>query len=737
MIDQGSGRADSVGVQRSRHDIVLIDDRHYILATSTLADDRHLVLKQGDTFALFDPHGDIKPVGLAEEGIYHRGTRHLSASMLSLGSSRPLFLSSTVREDNSVLTVDLTNAAMPGDGQLLVPHGALHVSRSKFLWQGVCYETITTRNFGLAPVRLSLLLEFDADFADLFEVRGSRRSRHGERLEPEVGGATVRLRYRGLDRVVRATELRFDPPPHTLTAESAEFEMTLEPAEGSSIHVVVGCSLAESPCILMPQRAREEATHALDSTASRWSRIDTSNEQLDDWLQRSLADLRMMITETEAGSYPYAGVPWYSTPFGRDGIFTALECLWVNPSLAAGVLSFLAAHQAGEHDASEDAEPGKILHEMRDGEMAALHEIPFGRYYGTVDATPLFVALAGAYYRRTGDLELIDRIWSNLERALRWIDESGDLDGDGFVEYARKSGDGLVQQGWKDSNDSVFDAQGRLATAPIALCEVQGYVYMAKRGAAEICRARGEHETAERLDREATALRERFERAFWSDELGSYALALDGGKRPCAVRASNAGHCLWSGIAAPSRARRVGALLLSDRFFSGWGIRTLARTEPRYNPISYHNGTIWPHDNAVIAAGLSRYGLRNAVARVFGGLFDASVFVDLHRMPELFCGFPRRKGEGPTLYPVACSPQSWSAAAAFQLLQSLLGLEIDAPRRRVLFHRPMLPDTIRNMSIRDLRVGEATLDLDLHRHRYEVGIDIADRRGEVEVIVRK
>jgi glycogen debranching enzyme len=366
--------------------------------------------------------------------------------------------------------------------------------------------------------------------------------------------------------------------------------------------------------------------------------------------------------------------------------------------------------------------------------MAALNEIPFGRYYGSVDATPLFVMLAGAYYQRTNDLEYIRNLWPHIQAALDWIDLYGDPDGDGFVEYARHSAKGLSVQGWRDSFDAVFHADGALAEGPVALAEVQGYVYAAKRAAAELAVHLGRNDHAAGLLEEAEALRARFEEVFWCDELSIYAMALDGEKRPCRVCCSTAGHLLFSGIASPARAERVARTLLSDDAFSGWGIRTVGTKERRYNPMSYHNGSVWPHDNAIIAAGLSRYGLIDEMQKVTTALFDASVFVDLHRMPELFCGFTRRMGEGPTLYPVACAPQAWAAAVAFSILQSMLGLRIDAPHRQVRFVRAVMPESVKEIQIRNLRVGDASVDLSLERFARDVAIELIRREGNIEVI---
>ncbi|HEX2228518.1 MAG TPA: amylo-alpha-1,6-glucosidase [Candidatus Binatia bacterium] len=715
-------------------DVIRLTDQYYIAAPSS-ATEQARVLKHGDSFAIFDPHGDIRQTGLGEQGIYHQGTRYLSHLVFNLGSTLPFLLSSTVQRDNLLLTVDLTNPDVYGKETIVLRRGDLHIFRGKFVWQATCYEWLRMTNYGLLPVEINFSFQFDSDFADIFEVRGVKRAKRGTRLDTEVGAQNVVLAYRGLDSVVRRTEISFDPAPASLTSTEAFFSTVLT-SKKDEIYCLAYSFQADSCQAARRSRATAlaQAKEALNSLRTEECKISTSNQEFNGWLERSLSDLHMMFTETPFGAYPYAGVPWFSTAFGRDGIITAMQFLLVNPLVARGVLRYLAAGQANKLIPEKDAEPGKILHETRRGEMAALQEIPFDCYYGSTDATPLFIMLAGAYFERTADLEFIESIWPNILRALDWIDIHGDTDNDGFVETMRHSKQGLVQQGWKDSWDSVSHADGSLPEFPLALCEVQGYVYAARLAAARLASALGNAGKAEELMAKAQFLKERFNDVFWCEDLSTYAIALDRAKRPCKIKASNAGHCLFTGIASDEYARRVAQTLLNEGSFSGWGIRTLDASEVRYNPMAYHNGSVWPHDNSLIAAGFARYGLKEEVNTIMASLFSSSLFFELQRLPELFCGFPRREGVGPTLYPVACSPQAWAAGSVFLLLQTCLGLSVDAGQSTVYFTSPSLPDLVEEVRIKDLRVGASYVDLVVDRSFRGVGVQ--RREGGVNVVLR-
>jgi glycogen debranching enzyme len=706
-----------------------------IKATTSLIDRALRNLKHGHAFAVLDSFGDIGSVADTPEGVFYRDTRHLSRSLLTVNGLRPLLLSSTAHDDKTAISVDLTNPDMECDGAWL-PRDTIFIERTKFLWRGSLYERIGLRNYDVMARRIRLELTFDADFRDLFEVRGmERKSRGSSRFATRDSG--IEFSYSGLDTVQRKTFLRFSPKPSRVAGKTVSFDVSLAPREQASFFAVYDCEgrpARELNTFAAAYRSLRRERSRLTRSAAR---IESSNHVFNEVIGRATSDLYMLATPSANGIYPFAGIPWYSTIFGRDGILTAILVLWIDPAFARGVLLSLAATQAVKFDAAADAQPGKILHEQRFGEMANLREVPFGLYYGTVDATPLFVLLAGLYFERTGDRETVESIWPNIEAALNWIDEFGDLDGDGFVEYQVQAENGLRNQGWKDSGDSIFHADGEFARGPTALCEVQAYVYAAKRAISETAEALGKALLAATLKRQAQELQDRFEATFWCEELNTYAIALDGKKTPCRVQSSNAGHVMFCGLAAPQRARAVAKTLLNPNNFSGWGIRTLGADQARYNPMSYHNGSIWPHDNALIALGLAQYGMKAEAAALFEAMFSVATHQESRRLPELFCGFLRKRNRGPTSYPVACSPQAWAAATHFGLLSACLGLRVQQAGRMIEFDKPVLPEFIDDLTIRNLGSPEAAADLRISRAGAALHVDVVDRKGDVAVSIRE
>ena len=727
-----SGRSTENGGAENR-----FTDAQHILVHAERSAERIRSLKCGDTFAVFNHFGDMRPAPSGEEGLYLDGTRFLSTFMLHLDGFRPLILGSTVRDDNDQLIVTLTNPDLFVDGELYLPANSMHISKRAFLLDAVCYVEIRVENYSTQLVDPLLTLSVSADFKDIYEVRGMARGKHGHVNDPLVDDDKITLRYRGLDDEERLTSIEFSPKPDRIEPDRATYVISLQPRMSATILVTVACrrSLRNGTAPLPLEAARAEVLADIAKDKVRACSLQSSNGQFNAWINRSLSDLHMLITDLPTGPYPYAGIPWFNTPFGRDGILTAWECLWVRPDLARGVLGYLASTQATEFIPEQDAEPGKILHETRSGEMATLKEMPFGLYYGSVDATPLFIALAGAYYERTADVPFIEGIWPNIQAALEWIATSGDRDGDGFIEYERRSEDGLLHQGWKDADDAVFHADGTPVQGAIAMSEVQGYVYAAYNAASKLAAVLGREADSARFGEKASALRTRFNEVFWCEDLSTYAMALDGNKRSCRIVTSNAGQCLFTGIATAERAARTATTLLADGSYSGWGVRTVSGSAVRFNPMAYHNGSIWPHDNALIACGLARYGLMQQANRIFTGLFEAAMYFDLHRMPELFCGFAREAGEGPVLYPVACAPQAWSAASVFLLCQACLGVQINAEKKQVRFVRPSLPEFLTDIHILNLQVGNASIDIDVIRLGEDVGITVRNATNDLSVVL--
>ena len=710
---------------------------HYIQAQTSLVERSYRTLKHGDVFAVLDAYGDFGTLPDVPEGLFFRDTRYLSRFELRFEGIRPLLLCSMVQDDNAALTVDLTNPDIRVDDGDGIPRDIISINRTKFIWADACYERIGFRNYDGQQRSFRLDILFDCDFNDVFEVRGIQRPKKGSISWRVIDPQQVECSYRGLDQVLRQTRLVFQPEPQRLVAKRASYIVTLGPRERRSFFI--RAEFRDAPRLTPPEfmLAYRNKRRAMRTLTADIATVQSPNQLFNDVMGRSTADLYMLVSHNDEGIYPYAGVPWYSTVFGRDGIIAAMLMLWVDPKVAAGVLQYLASTQATDFDPAADAQPGKILHERREGEMARTGEVPFARYYGTVDATALFVMLAGMYFERTGDRDLIARLWPHIVAAIEWGDRYGDCDQDGFVEYQRESERGLINQGWKDSHDSIFHADGTTAEGPIALCEVQGYVFRAKHYAARLARALGHSAMATELRASAERLRLRFESAFWCDDIGTYALALDGEKRPCRIRTTNAGHALFTGIAAPDRAARVAATLMKPESFSGWGLRTVASGQPCYNPVSYHNGSIWPHDNALIALGFNRYGFKKYATTIFEAMFDAAAYHEQRRLPELFCGYIRKRRHGPVAYPVACSPQAWAAAAPFAFIAACLGIDIRHDRNEILFSNPVLPQFADELVVKGLRLGQSCLDVRFARHGSDVSLNVLDRVGSVRVSVMK
>ncbi|HXG40098.1 MAG TPA: glycogen debranching N-terminal domain-containing protein [Candidatus Limnocylindrales bacterium] len=723
-----------------------------------------LVLKHDNLYLLTDQFGDVHPDSRGL-GLYEGDTRILSCLALRMNGRRLALLHASAT-GNYLGTIQLTNPepimdlAAKIDAE--IPHRSLGIRRDRVL-AGSLVERLRVVNYTEEPVALSFELDLAADGADIFEVRGIPRPERGTLLPIAVAerGGRATFRYRGLDGRERWTFVAFDGPV-VLTPIEADAGEAGTPPEGS-IRAAWRWEMAPgdervlewrvwsetlarpvdkvAPGRLFPAPApllADEAAAAYHAWIRGTAAVQTDNELFNRTIGRSLADLRLLVNSGPGPDERYvaAGVPWFATLFGRDSIIAALQLLAFRPQLAIETLEVLAARQATEVDDWRDAEPGKILHELRTGEIALAGELPHTPYYGSVDSTPLWLILLGRTFDWTGDRGLVERLWPNALAALRWIDEWGDRDGDGFVEYERRSPRGLRNQGWKDSPDAIRDRLGRLSRPPIALAEVQGYVHEAKLGLARLARLRGETELADRLERDVAALRERFETAFWVDDLRYYAMALDADKRPADAIGSNAGQCLWTGIVRADRARDVVERLMSPMLFSGWGIRTYGAGQPGYNPIGYHTGTVWPHDTSLVAAGLKRYGYHEEANLLIGRIFETAQHFPDFRLPELFCGFDREATPIPVPYPVACSPQAWAAGAPFLFLQTMLGLEAHADRRELELVQPHLPPWVRSVRLTNVRVGDAVVDLLFHSWRGTTSAEVLRKVGDVRVTIR-
>ena len=725
------------------------------------------VLKHGNLYLLTDPFGDIHPDSRGL-GLYLSDTRLLSCCSLRIGGTRPVLLQGSMGA-NYRGSIQLTNpsadrnpdAKMHQDGQLA--GRTLGIARDRLIGVGGMEERLRIVNHAGKALNVPVELELGADDADIFEVRGYPRPERGTLLPVALTPTRATFRYDGLDKQRRSTHVAFSDPADAFGAIDAHvdeqiasggsvrfrWDLRLEPGERRELRWTVWPSIAptdggraaDGTARLFPEPPRitgDDGAGAYHAWGRGTTAIQTDHELFNLTLNRSLADLRLLINDgpDEGQRYVAAGVPWFSTLFGRDALIASFQSLAFRPQIAMETLEVLAAHQASEVDDWRDAEPGKILHELRTGEMAGAGELPHTPYYGSVDSTPLWLILFAATFDWTGDHAFVERLWPNAVRALDWIDQYGDRDGDGFVEYERRSTRGLVNQGWKDSGDAIRDRTGRFPTTPIALAEVQGYVFDAKRRMADLAAMRGDVPLATRLRTEAEQLRRHFEEAFWVDDQRYYAMALDGEKRHLDAIGSNAGQCLWSGIPSPARGRDVADRLMNPTMFSGWGIRTYASDQPGFNPIGYHTGSVWPHDTSLIAAGLKRYGFDDESNRLVGHVFQAAQHFPDYRLPELFCGFDRDQSALPVPYPVACSPQAWAAGASFLFVETMLGLRANAGQGELELRHPNLPDWLGKVTLTNLRVGDASVDLLFHRWRGTTSAEVLRKVGDLSVTIR-
>ncbi|HLH64451.1 MAG TPA: amylo-alpha-1,6-glucosidase [Solirubrobacteraceae bacterium] len=696
-----------------------------------------LVIKHDAVFLCARPDGDIRPREVSGEGLYSEDTRYLSELQVGFGEVSPVLLSHSIESGHRAV-VNATNPVLVDSTGSRIPQETINLRRTLLVSDRLHCE-LALRSFHPKPVRLPLTVTVGADFADVFEIRGVRwRPSRGTVMVPKAQNSKVLFGYEGQDGVFRETLVKLDPAPRSSSAHAQQatlrWELTLEPGQTRTVLITV---LPASGRHQHAPRPYRHAARQLDRERDEWiagaTRIETDNELVQAVLGASTRDLHALLTTLSGERLPAAGIPWYVAPFGRDSLITCCESMLLAPAMARGTLIALAALQATDDEPWRDAEPGKILHELRCGELAKAGLIPHTPYYGTVDATPLFVLLAATYHRWTGDLETLARLLPALDAALDWIDHYGDADGDGFVEYQRRSPAGLLNQGWKDSEDAVLHADGRPAQGPIALVEVQGYVYMAKLAISDLYEALGHADRARALREQAEALREAFNQAFWNEREGIYVLALDGRKRQVASVTSNPGHCLYCGIVDPRRADAVAQRLMADDMFSGWGVRTLSTESPAYNPMSYHNGSVWPHDNAIIAAGLKRYGHPEATARIATAMFDIAGRARDFRLAELYCGFDRTGTSEIVGYPVACMPQAWAAAAPFMLLQAMLGVTPHAPDRNLSIIQPHVPSWLGRVELRRMRLGDARVSLAFTQADGITGFSLLEQEGEVNV----
>ena len=694
----------------------------------------NLTLIDGKTFLSTTVAGDITPSGAPDVGLFHDDTRFLSQLELKIGGQRAVVLSSST-EKTFASRIELTTGSIALRDSLDLPENTVHIRREQLLAGNVLFDKLALENFHLTPIELVVEIAFDADFVDVFQVRGCVRQRHGHYFQPLVGKDFLIFPYRGLDEIERHTQIRFSPPPNEIRDRVVRWELKLQPLKKLDLGFTVVAHVGElrkrrtaaEPDFFSSLRQRREAFSAWEQSSTQFK---SNNEVFDEALLTAVGDFHALQIPEGRERIIAAGIPWFATIFGRDSIIAAYQSLPLNPQLAVDTLRVLARYQGTRNNEWQDEQPGKILHEFRSGEMTRCGEMPFGPYYGSVDSTPLFLILLGETFNWTADETLVRELLPAAYKALNWIDEFGDLDGDGFVEYYRRSARGLINQGWKDSWDANMHRDGTVAQPPIALAEVQGYVYDAKYRMASLMRAFGDVSTADRLKREATELARRFEKSFWRQGIGYYAMALDVQKKPLDVISSNAGHLLFTRMIPRERMRAVTARLMQPDMFSGWGWRTLSQQERVFNPLSYHRGSVWPHDNSIIAHGMALNEFREPAQKILTSLFQTAMNFRDYRLPELFCGVQRGEFDEPVHYPVSCSPQAWASGAMFLILSSVLGLRPSAPKRELNILNPMLPEWLQHLRIRNLRIGNSRVGLDFTRQGSRTFCNVVEIEGD-------
>lgn len=704
-----------------------------------------IVMKDENLFFVAQPDGNVPLTGFHGHGLYYHDCRYVNGYEMEFAGKKPVPLSaSSVRGSVGVFT--LTNPKIELSDGTVVKEEEIGITWRRLVDSEIpaLRDRLLFQNFTLRPIEVSVTLTIRSDFEDLFAVRGLLRQQFGRLHPPSWDGDRLRLSYDGKDGIARTVTVHYDPPPRQRRGTAAEFLVRMDPKgrQQLALSLVVGES-KDRP--VRPQKPNPDGLTALEDDLEQhtqnWMRqvvkVSSNGSSLDQLMDRSFRDLRILRSHVGDETYFAAGVPWFVTLFGRDSLITAWQMLAYHPRIAEQTLRLLAQYQGTREDTWRDEQPGKILHELRIGEMAKINAIPHTPFYGTVDATPLFLMLLAEHAAWTGSLDLFNELRDSVERALSWMDRQGDRHGEGYLAYTSRAKDKMINKGWKDSGDAIVNSDGNLAQPPIALVEVQGYVYAAKLGIAGLFERAGDPDRGARLRQEAQRLRERFNRDFWMEKQGCYALALQAEGQQVAVISSNPGQALWTGIVDVDKAERTVRRLMADDMFSGWGVRTLSSKERGYNPIGYHLGTVWPHDNSIIVAGFRRYGSDGDALRIFYGLFDAAFHFRGHQLPEVFCGFGRAEYEIPIHYPVACHPQAWASGAIPFLLTTLLGVAPDAFAKRLRIVRPLLPNSLDRLDIRNLRVGQATVDLHFQRERDGIHVDVAKLDGELDVQVGK